>query len=286
MVDRIKVSTVQLRGDDCTDLESYRDYLYDLIKRAGKPDIIVLPEYALLPLLQNHSGVKRSEIRALYDKEFAEKTDQMLEIFESAVKKFNTHILVGSHWTFESNMPCNSAFFFWPTGQYESFPKHNPTPPEEAMSMNRGTKNGLVELSNGVIAGIVICLDVEFPEISRDLVAKGADLLLVPSLTVNDRGAARVEICSRARAIENQVYVISSTNQSLLSIPEEKPLKPIGRAGIFGPADNKTRLKDGIIKRSEQDGEDLLTADLDLSILEASRYKSEAPLRSLNERKL
>lgn len=283
-MEKIRVATIQLRGSHITTMKKYEEYLEDVIKAAGQPELIVLPEYAMLPLLQNLKGFRRPQMKELYDIYFTDLTEPMIQMMTGLCLKHATHILVGSHWYQEDGKSYNGAFFFDYEGGFKRFPKFNPTPPERAMAMEGGTEPGIVELPGGVKAGINICLDVEFPENAREAARLGADILLVPSLTVNQRGASRVEICARSRAVENQMYVVASTNQTILDIPEEKPLRPVGHSGIFGPVDNKTRLEDGVVAKSVKEGDDVIVADLDLSILDGSRYESEAPLRSLLER--
>lgn len=50
--------------------------------------------------------------------------------------------------------------------------------------------------------GILICYDVEFPELSRILAEDGIDILFVPFLTDTQNGYSRVRNCAQARAIE------------------------------------------------------------------------------------
>jgi len=57
--------------------------------------------------------------------------------------------------------------------------------------------------------GILICYDIEFPEVARVLAEAGAEILFVPSCTDGREGFCRVRYCAQARAIENQVYVSS-----------------------------------------------------------------------------
>ena len=56
--------------------------------------------------------------------------------------------------------------------------------------------------------GILICYDVEFPELSRILADEGMDILFVPFLTDTQNGFSRVRHCAQARAIENECYVV------------------------------------------------------------------------------
>jgi predicted amidohydrolase len=64
--------------------------------------------------------------------------------------------------------------------------------------------------------GLSICYDLRFPELYRRLVRAGAELLLVPSAFTAPTGAAHWEVLLRARAIENQCYVLAAnqTGQS------------------------------------------------------------------------
>ncbi|MDR0214767.1 MAG: carbon-nitrogen hydrolase family protein [Comamonas sp.] len=57
--------------------------------------------------------------------------------------------------------------------------------------------------------GLSVCYDLRFPELYRMLSAQGADLLLVPSAFTYTTGQAHWEILLRARAIENQAYVLA-----------------------------------------------------------------------------
>lgn len=57
--------------------------------------------------------------------------------------------------------------------------------------------------------GLSICYDLRFPELYRELVFNGARLLFVPSAFTVNTGQAHWEVLLRARAIENQCYVIA-----------------------------------------------------------------------------
>lgn len=55
--------------------------------------------------------------------------------------------------------------------------------------------------------GMSVCYDLRFPELYRQL---GADILLVPAAFTHTTGQAHWEVLLRARAIENQAYVVAS----------------------------------------------------------------------------
>ncbi len=63
----------------------------------------------------------------------------------------------------------------------------------------------------GARVGLSICYDVRFPELYRELVKDlGAEVLLVPAAFTAHTGAAHWEILLRARAIEDQAYVVAA----------------------------------------------------------------------------
>lgn len=57
--------------------------------------------------------------------------------------------------------------------------------------------------------GLTICHDLRFPEMYRRLVLKGADIIFAPSAFVMKTGKDHWEVLVRARAIENQVYLVA-----------------------------------------------------------------------------
>ena len=57
--------------------------------------------------------------------------------------------------------------------------------------------------------GLSVCYDLRFPELFRAHARAGADLLLVPSAFTFTTGQAHWELLLRARAIENQAYVLA-----------------------------------------------------------------------------
>jgi deaminated glutathione amidase len=57
--------------------------------------------------------------------------------------------------------------------------------------------------------GLSVCYDLRFPELYRRLMAAGAQLIMIPSAFTFPTGAAHWEILLRARAIENQAYIVA-----------------------------------------------------------------------------
>ena len=68
----------------------------------------------------------------------------------------------------------------------------------------------LSEASNGTKLGLTICYDLRFPELYRILALRGARILTVPANFTRVTGQAHWEVLLRARAIENQAFVIAA----------------------------------------------------------------------------
>ena len=62
----------------------------------------------------------------------------------------------------------------------------------------------------GVSLGLTVCYDLRFPELFRILAVRGARVLTVPSAFTAVTGAAHWDTLVRARAIENQAFVVAA----------------------------------------------------------------------------
>ena len=123
----------------------------------------------------------------------------------------------------------------------------------------------------GVPVGMSICFDLRFPELYRRLVDLGARVLVVPSAFTARTGAAHWEVLLRARAIENQCFVLA---------PDQVGVLPPG-----GPAWGHSMVIDpwGTVLADAGDEPDaVITVDLDLAQVDDVR----ASLPALAARRL
>lgn len=112
-------------------------------------------------------------------------------------------------------------------------------------------------------AGLAICYDLRFPELFRALTTRGADLLLLPAAFTLATGRDHWEVLVRARAIENQCYVIAPAQWGQHSPGR----RSYGRALIVDPW--------GLILAQAPDGEGVIYAHLDHEHLK--RLRRELP---------
>ena len=117
----------------------------------------------------------------------------------------------------------------------------------------------LTRTDSGLELGMTICYDLRFPELYRILALQGARVLLVPAAFTLATTRDHWEALLRARAIENQAFVIAA-NQ----IGENEPGRfSGGRSMIVDPW--------GVVLAQATDTVGVIVADLDLGRLESIR---------------
>ncbi|MEA2406198.1 MAG: deaminated glutathione amidase [Thermoleophilaceae bacterium] len=112
----------------------------------------------------------------------------------------------------------------------------------------------LSETANGVGLGLTICYDLRFPELYRILALRGARIVTVPANFTRITGEAHWEVLLRARAIENQVFVIAP-GQGRREGPEGDSY---GNSMIVDPWGE-------VLARAPMEGEHVIAAELDLA---------------------
>ncbi len=79
----------------------------------------------------------------------------------------------------------------------------------ESETILPGDRTVVVDTPFGKI-GLAVCYDLRFPELFRELVDRGAEIILVPAAFTDLTGKAHWDILVRARAVENLCYVVAS----------------------------------------------------------------------------
>jgi predicted amidohydrolase len=128
-----------------------------------------------------------------------------------------------------------------------------------------GSEAVVVDTPLGTI-GLSICYDLRFPELYRRLTRAGATLLAVPSAFTFFTGSAHWEPLLRARAIENQAYVIApnQTGASPHGFPD------YGSSMIVDPW--------GVVSARAADGEGVIVAEIDTE--RVAELRREMPCQS------
>ena len=118
---------------------------------------------------------------------------------------------------------------------------------------------------DGVPVGLSICYDLRFPELYRRLAVDGAQVIVVPAAFMMHTGRDHWEVLLRARAIENQCYVVAAGQ-----IGDHEPGRTcFGRSMVIDPW--------GTVIAQAPDAVGIVTADLDLERLERDPDRAAQP---------
>jgi len=140
---------------------------------------------------------------------------------------------------------------------------------QESRTVGPGSELVTVDV-DGVPVGLSICYDLRFPELYRRLAIIGARVLLVPAAFTTHTGRDHWEVLLRARAIENQCYVVAAGQSG----DHDPGRSCFGRSMVVDPW--------GTVVSQVADGIGLAVVDLDLDRLD--RIRQEVP--SLANRRL
>jgi predicted amidohydrolase/ribosomal protein S18 acetylase RimI-like enzyme len=242
-----------------------------------KTDFLVFPELFTTQLLSLvHAGRPGLAARAL-----ADFTPQYLSLFCKLAVKYNVNIIGGTQFTIEHDKLYNIAYLFLRDGSLHKQYKIHPTPNERRWwGVSGGSKLEVFQTDRGRVA-ILICYDVEFPELCRIAAQKGAQILFVPFNTDNRAGYLRVRYCAQARCIENHVFTVTSGCVGNLPFVENADIH-YAQSGVFSPCDLGF-ARDGVAAEATLNLESVVVHDLDTQLLR--RHKINGTVQNWNDRR-
>lgn len=265
----MRVSAVQYHLHTIDSFEQFAHQVEHYIKTAEEfeADFVLFPEFFTTQLMS--IGNEKGE--ALTIGELPNYTEQYRGLFMGLAKKYNMHIIGGTHVIKKGDKLYNVAHLFYPDGRVAEQAKLHITPTEvKEWNMSMGDSLEVFDTAKGKIA-MLTCYDIEFPEIVRMARAKGADVIFCPSCTDDRHGFHRVRYTSHARTIENQVYVV--TTGTIGSLPTVDFMRAnFGQAAVLTPNDIPFPPK-GILVEGEINQDMIVTADLNLELLYQVRKK-------------
>lgn len=264
---RVAVCQLNARDDRAANLAVARD----LLERAAAQgaDLAVLPEYT--DYLGPAAGTPKPES---LDGEYA-------SFFADAARDLGMWVLAGSFHeaSADGERSHNTAPLFDRAGRlaaaYRKIHLYDVEIPGrvsflESATIAPGAETVVADV-DGVRVGLSICYDLRFPELYRRLaVDGGAQVIVVPAAFMMHTGRDHWEVLLRARAIENQCYVVAAGQ-----IGDHDPGRTCyGRSMVIDPW--------GTVIAQAPDTVGVTVADLDLARL----AKIRAELPSLANRRL
>lgn len=275
----VAVTQLELRAERSVDdiLRHVEALVAEAAERGA--ELVLFPELASIGLLGTITDhrVTTGTVTSDYWNVLSSMTGELVEGMKRMAAEHDIAVVGGSHNRIADDGSLrNTAYVVHPDGRVKSQDKLHLTPPEHSMGA-RGGDGLLVTTIGPFTVGLLICADIQFPELTRYLVAKGVELVLCPSLTWNRRGAFRVRTGCHARAIENQLYVAMSPLIGSSGLPVDAPLYTTGSAVVTGPVDKKVGRNDGVMASAGTDKEEVIVVELDRDLVLASRETPEPP---------
>jgi predicted amidohydrolase len=276
-VSHFRVASLQYFLRPVATFDAFADQVRSLAETAAdyKARLLVFPEYFSVQLL-TLGDVKRPMKEQVRD--LAKQADRVTEVLSDCASREGIWIVGGTVPVIDGDKLRNECRIFGPDGRWHAQQKLHMTRFEkEEWFVSAGEGLKVFETSWGKFA-VAICYDVEFPELARAAALQGADVLVVPSCTDDRQGFLRVRYCAHARAIENQMYVITSSTVGSLPMVPAVHLN-YGQAAILTPSDFAF-ARDGILAEGSPNQEMMVIGDLDIEYLRTSRITGTVlPLR-------
>lgn len=165
----------------------------------------------------------------------------------------------------------NTALLFNPEGeevaQYRKLHLYDVQIPGRVDSLESSSiapgSEVVTAIINGHVAGLTICYDIRFPELYRQLADRGAEIVFLPAAFTMYTGKDHWETLIRARAIENQCFLLASGTHGV----DEEGKATYGRSMIVDPW--------GTVLATAPDGDGYAMATLDFDYLK--RIREELP---------
>lgn len=259
----VRLGLVQWQMRPYNDLDSLMqqvEYFVDALS-AYKSDFALFPEFFNAPLMAQYNHLSEPEaIRKL-----AEYTEQIVQRFSALSVSYNINIITGSMPEVLDNKVYNVGYLCHRSGNTERFEKLHVTPDEKkCWGMTGGNKLKTFDTDCGKI-GVLICYDVEFPELPRLMAEDGMNILFVPFLTDTQNGYSRVRYCAQARAIENECYVAIAGSVGNLPNVHNMDIQ-YAASMVFTPCDFSFPTN-GIKSEATPNTEMILIADVDIDLI-------------------
>jgi deaminated glutathione amidase len=268
--ENMKIAIIQLCSalDPSINLEKIDNFI-QMAKRQSAIKAVFLPEvfYSI------SDGTKPTPY-------LVEKGNEHYKNVQNLAKKHQVYLLGGTAATVNptGGKILNRAYNFNPDGVELSYydkihlfavnlsAHPSQTVIDEGVVYQCGTTPQMIEIDDWKL-GLGICFDLRFPELYRYYYSLGANLLTVASAFTVPTGRAHWEVLVRARAIENQSYVVAAGQWG----HHNDRIKTYGHSMIVSPW--------GEIIANAGDGEGYILADLQLDEIEKVRARMDVSSR-------
>ncbi|MGH9923286.1 MAG: nitrilase-related carbon-nitrogen hydrolase [Nitrososphaerales archaeon] len=267
---KIRISSTQFALKPLKNFSSFKDSVAKWIDNVKGSDFVVFGEWFTLGLLAAETELGKASYADI--KKVSKFTTDYVELFSNLAKERQQFIVAGTTVEEYNGNYYDTCFMFDSDGTEYMHRKTHLFPLErEEWGMSEADTIKVIETKKAKV-GVCICYESQIPECSRSLALKGAEIIFCPSLTLTEAGYNRIRHSCEARSIENQLITVMSS-----TVGDLKPMKVkgIGRSSILSPCDNPWP-SNGILAEGEVNKEMIVTADVDIDAIYATREEGAA----------
>lgn len=224
----LRILAVQMRseiGDKEANFSKIENILENNIQKYPGVDVIILPEVWTV-------GWKPS---VFVDSAEDLNNSKTLKFLSGIAKKYDTNIIGGSFITKKGDKYFNTCPVINKLGEliatYDKMHLFSYYGCDEGTFVENGLSPKIIEI-DGVKIGLTICYDIRFPEIYRAYRKAGVDVLVNMAAWPKSR-AVHWEALSKARAIENQSFMIALTQSGLIEENEQGGEYNLGHSRVI-----------------------------------------------------
>ncbi|HWY10615.1 MAG TPA: bifunctional GNAT family N-acetyltransferase/carbon-nitrogen hydrolase family protein [Bacteroidia bacterium] len=230
-------------------------------------DFVLFPEMFMAPLMADFNHQTEAEaIRSL-----ANFTEPLRDKFIDYAIAYNVNIITGSMPFIKGGQLYNVGYLCRRDGSIERYTKIHVTPTEvNSWGIVGGNKLKVYDTDAGKI-GILVCYDVEFPELARLLALDGMEILFVPFLTDTQNAFTRVKTCAQSRAVENECFVAIAGCVGNLPKVHNMDIQ-YAQSAVYTPADFSFPTN-GVKAEATPNSETVLIVDVELDLLKKLRLQ-------------
>lgn len=257
------------------DLVSNLQQIEGLMNEITAVDIVVLPENCLLFSAAQFFTLASDDkqIKVIFD------------FLSNQAKKHQCYLVAGSIPLLspEPNKVFSTCLVFSPSGeQVARYQKMHLFDVNVADSVGRYRESETIQAGNevvffdmqGIKVGLAICYDLRFPELFRKLSEQGCEVFVLPSAFTYHTGNLHWEVLLRARAIENQCFMLAANQGGSHVNTQGQTRETYGHSMIIDA--------EGKILATLERGEGVCSAELDFKELRKTRKNMPV----LNHRRL
>lgn len=250
----MRVALIQMDvaiGEPDVNLDRLMDLLHEAVSQSPKPDVLVCPEMW-------NTGYALDRLDGIADVN-GHRTKNTIAAF---CRKHQVNVIAGSVSVIDkSTGPArNTLYGFNRAGECTA--EYSKIHLFQLMDEHKHLRAGeqvILSTVDEMQAGMLICYDIRFPELARKLVLDGAEVLFVVAQWPNPR-MDHWRTLLRARAIENQVYVVACNR-----VGESEGTSFFGHSMVIDPW--------GEVLAEGDEREQIVVADIDRDTVHTIRRK-------------